>query len=112
MAFRFFFLIQISKTWLDEFNVERIEIGNCLKSQEVLWIITGVSIVAFALGTFLISFVVHKLVQRRNARVGPYNKMTNNSDSPITSPSTFGVDYKQSSLAYKNASSAFEEVEF
>ena len=97
-------ILQIKSTWLEEFGVDRIELDDCLASQELIWIITGVSILAFAIVTFIISFLVYKLSHHPKFNGAPYSRMSN--DSQIISSANV-----QSVSAYKNTSSPFEEVE-
>jgi len=84
--------------WQNEFSVDRIELDDCLASQQKIWIITGVAIMVFALGVFIISFVVFKIVQKNKRKNEQYDRISNaSSDHHIPSSSQRQKPYTQPS---------------
>ena len=90
--------------------MDRIELDDCLISQEINWIITGASIILFALITFILSIVVLKLIKSRKPQNVPYGRISNNPEKK--SPQALSSTNGQRTSAYKNTSSPFEDVNF
>ena len=74
-----------------------------------MWIITEVSVISFAVVTFILSVIVPRMIRKMKAQQVPYNRLSRNSGlKPTQLPSSSNG---LRTPGYKNTSSPFEEVE-
>ena len=94
---------------MELFDVDRIELDDCLSSVQTMWIITEVSVISFAVVTFIMSMIVLRLMKKIRAKHIPYNRLSRNSGLKSTQLPSSSNGLR--TPGYKNTSSPFEEVE-